>query len=348
MWYLTADLHAANREANATVLKDGTNSRLQHVLDFMRGLGKIANKEKDTLFVIGDVFHDRRSVPHTVIERVVSLFKQLQGGFRQVIVVQGNHDETDTGDGSTALTAIAPYCMLIRPPGEVVTVDGCAVNLVPYTTDEEDAVKWCHRKADYLMAHLGILGGKIGPSSYEVPGKVKVKALHLERYRMAFFGHYHKHQHIAENAVYIGSPMQHDWGESGEEKGHIQLLPKKGAWKLIRNRESPRFVALKVTDVLDDEARPQDFVRLIAEPDQQEAAEDKASTAQSLLGFESISVHVLPAESKGPRLDVAGKSDKDMLKAYVEAHPPGEEVGEMKPKDFIDVGIGILEKARAM
>jgi len=350
MFYLVSDLHCDNRNQYSDTLPDGTNSRLQQTLDFMRRLGDPADPARDSLFVAGDIFHNRRSVPHTVLERVIKLFRDLRGHFKNVIVVQGNHDETDTGDGSSALSAIEPHVTLLaRPPGAVHVLDGVSVNLVPWTEDAAEAVSWCKREADYLVAHLGILGGLTGPASYEVPGKVQAGDLGLGRYRAAFFGHYHKHQPVGANACYIGSPMQQDWGEAGEEKGHIRLLPKKGAWTFIPNRESPRFVSVRSSDDVQALARPRDFVRWVATPEEAGETAERIASMQTLLGYGHVSLQVEPGPVRAPRLDVAGKPDRDVIRAFAEAHPPGEEaLGAATLEEFVSAGAELLGKARAL
>jgi DNA repair exonuclease SbcCD nuclease subunit len=111
---------------------------------------------------------------------------------------------------------------------------------------------------DRLIAHLGLDGCDLGADFvYKNEGDWNLEKLHADRFDMGFFGHFHKHQKIRDNFYYVGAPMHHNFGDSGQPRGC--LLDRGGKLSFIE-LDFPRFANCEHNDLPTINSR--DFYRL--------------------------------------------------------------------------------------
>jgi DNA repair exonuclease SbcCD nuclease subunit len=260
----TADVQAHARSAFATY--DGwLNSRLKDISD---SLLFAADQACGGDFVInGDLFHNRETIGIDVIHVVVETISKCAARCSSVVISAGNHDQYKR-DGS-----VSPLVMLSRIKGvHVVPRDGTSltlggnqrVHLLPHTVDHEKVRDFVRSvSGGVLVLHQGVAGamlnGIISTSS------LTLQDLQPDRFDFVVLGDYHKPQKLAKNVWYVGSPVQHDWGEAGDEKRILVLDTDRQEMKSVPT-EAPEFRNASVSDWLNHLDRDSHFYRIAATP----------------------------------------------------------------------------------
>ena len=96
---------------------------------------------------------------------------------------------------------------------------------------------------EFMFFHQGVLGVPMA-SGFELPDEV-LRATSLPKQSLCFTGHYHRHQKVSDNLIIVGSPMQHTWGDSGDERGYIILDTDTKKWE-FKAYAGPRFINKEV------------------------------------------------------------------------------------------------------
>lgn len=339
-----ADIHLHNYKQFSHILEDGTSSRLQHGIDCLRWFADRCAEQTDTIVIVGDVFHSRSSVPHQVLDKVCSAFTSIEERFKDIYVVMGNHDISVSGDRSNALKAIASRNVHVIDTPDTYTIRGEAVGVIPYTEDvglvESAFAKFADEDVACVFAHLGMLGGAVGPSDFEVPGTIPFASLSLDSFKRVVLGHFHKHQELSDNVFYVGSPLQLTWGESGEDKGFVFLDLKTGEYEFEENDISPRFIKISA-DEDTPEFNTDDFIRV-------EASDDVDSIRADLeeVGVRDFKIDPVKREvAESPRLQIAGLKEHEMLERYVKEFPPSVPLSGKERVKFMEIGADALRRA---
>lgn len=277
---LTVDVHLDEHAAFATDV-DGVNSRLvisakavKHIIDRAVASGS------STLLVPGDWFHDRKRISVPTLDVSAEILDYAKRSGVDVFLVPGNHDLSR--EGNTNSVKGQRFADVLAEPG-VYKINGWKVGCVPWTDDPDVIRGVVKQKADFYVGHFGVSGTLVGPSDFEIPGHIESSVL---RNRPMFLGHYHKPQEIpSTHAMYIGSPVQQGWGESGERKRFISFDGSRVT--SVPLDEFPRFV--RVTPENLKKCRKQDYVEVVATPDQVERT-------RNLTHDMGLNAHIIPAD----------------------------------------------------
>jgi len=241
----------------------GCNSRFHETAKSFRSALAYANaNDCEALFILGDIFHTRGHVAVPVYNGVYRLLEEASKGTVPVYIYPGNHDFVDLKamHAEHSLHSLFMYgsvCTLVDQPSLIET-DSFAVGIIPFSMDldaitlaSQQLYPWASKrlrpntKQTALMLHHSVNGAVTGPHEWQMPNRLNVADLN-QSWDNIFSGHYHKHQSI-EKLVYVGAPLQHDFGEREYIPGFIHLLPD-GTWKHIENIASPRFVITETED----------------------------------------------------------------------------------------------------
>lgn len=339
---VTADLHAHLWTAYATVDDDGNQSRLMRVIEALKWAAFDARDRGASAFLIlGDVFHTRRFISVSVADHMCAAMTEIQAAI-PTIVLKGNHDISDTGDERTSIRILDPIVDAVVTEPRVIEIDGWAIGFIPWT-DDPDSVKRTVRRfvkdgCVHHCAHLGVQGGKVGPTSFEIEGHIPLNVVVGGRKRgWTLMGHYHKTQTVkraAPTVRYVGSPLQHTWSETGEKKGYV--LATKRKLKFVPNRFSPRFV--EVTPDCVDDCRDTDYVRIVTKSSQEQSrVRDEVKDKFNVSPVVSRSAEE-PEGDKDVRIDPS-LGREAMLRQYAERAgvPKGVTVDEV-----VDAGVALL------
>lgn len=328
-----ADLHLHDHTAFATD-RDGFNSRLMDSQDIVYAIAESAMKHGCTDIIhAGDWFHSRRRVSVPVLdvsERILN--KCAKDGVR-IHTIPGNHDYSL--DGKACSIIGQPFASVTTEHGSVREIAGWRVCFIPWTDDPDVVSRSLEVTADLYVGHFGVEGAKVGPSDFEIPGHIHSRVFRDVK-KPVFLGHYHKPQSIPDTtAMYVGSPLQQGWGEAGEDKRCVRLMPD-GKIKSIALPSGPRFLRLKPDEL--SKARPIDFVEVMVDTVKQIRRVRNLVDNERVDAPTSIVLREAP-KADAPVLDLTGLKHHAQLAKYI-SHT-GVPDGVTK-KELIRAGLELL------
>jgi DNA repair exonuclease SbcCD nuclease subunit len=131
--------------------------------------------------------------------------------------VIGNHDQDDADGKVHPLSSFGLF-------GRSMVVDDYLkmkaekLIFVSYRKDMESFLLSLKGKKDYtLITHTGISGAFMNDTKLDTFG---VSSDATSRFKRVISGHYHK-PHEFDNVIYVGSPMEHSFGEMGQAKSVV-------------------------------------------------------------------------------------------------------------------------------
>lgn len=328
-----ADLHLHDHTAFATE-REGFNSRLIDGKDIVYAIAEDAEKHGCTDIIhAGDWFHSRRRVSVPVLDVSERILDGCRKWGVNIHAIPGNHDYSL--DGKACSIIGQPFASVTTEHGSVREIAGWRVCFIPWTDDPDVVNRALTVRADVYVGHFGVEGAKVGPSDFEIPGHIHARLL-KDIAAPVFLGHYHKPQSIPDTtAMYVGSPLQQGWGEAGEEKRCIRLLPN-GTIKSVPLKSGPRFLRLKPDEL--EKARPIDFVEVVVDTVKQVRRVRNLVDNERADSQTSIVLREAP-KADAPALDLAGLKHRDQLEKYVKhmGVPDG-----VTAKELVKAGLELL------
>ena len=209
----------------------------------------------------GDVFDHRTQLNIRTMCKVKELFKSVLGDF-EVFIVQGNHDlYYKNSYDYTALSLISdlPNVTVVERTVKKFELLGKDWYFVPWVIEEnEDGFReWLGKLASrsddaiantVIFGHFELNGVCMEGNTYAKHGMDM--AYLLRAARLTLSGHYHGKSyasHGPNELIYVGSPYQLTFVNSGEEHGYY-TLDENLEYEFIENSVSPRFINIRDTD----------------------------------------------------------------------------------------------------
>lgn len=215
----------------------------------------IANNQDNSyaLFVLGDVFDDRKSIDINVNELVIDVFEDL-ASILPVYIINGNHDlskKTNKGNSSLRSLSNIPNLTVIKEPTFVNIQQGRkyinSIIAIPYLgeyAEENATLRIYSSKANYALMHTDISKMKYDN------GMQIVGAVDAELFKGKILsGHIHKRQEN-KNVIYIGCPYQLKRSDMDNQKGVYQVNLITNDITFEPNTYSPIFHKIKVEDFM--------------------------------------------------------------------------------------------------
>lgn len=290
-------------------LVGGVNSRLLDVCQAVKDCFAIAEEAGcKTLLVAGDVFHVRGSVKTVVMDHALEVFSSaLKKHGLTTYIIPGNHDMDDRLGERHALSALG-YVPGVNVLGfGTYNVEGLSLGAIPYkpTTDEffraYDEIM--RDKPEALMIHQGI--DEVRPAVTIPETGISVVSFNCK----VVAGHYHKPM-CFENVLSVGSPLQHNFGDEGQDRGCWIFDGNKYTFHKVK---SPKFITVNIEDLKDTDVEGK-IIRVITD-DERRIPDSSAITK----GAYSC---IMEVEKKAPtvrpqRIEIA--SPIEMLGQYLDA-----------------------------
>jgi len=213
-----ADIHLSKYGADKIDSTSNLPERLHSIMSCLESVADYClEKEINNVVIGGDVFHGKSVIYSLAQNLFLKYIKKYTDKSLNFWIVDGNHDLSGKGaDVVSALYTLKefPYVKWIES-GNPVSFGH--ILFVPYSHDVADIVK--RNKSKILVSHFGLNEAELS-SGLSIISDLSVKDL-KERYDLVLLGHYHKPQEIISKnfkLYYVGSLIQLDWGEKGEDK----------------------------------------------------------------------------------------------------------------------------------
>lgn len=238
-----------------------SQERLQDCLIALEWVFETAKKQNvDFVLFGGDLLHDRQKIDTLTYIRTFNILEKYQNETFQTYLLVGNHDMWFAQDWSVA--SVMPYKALknftVVAETKNIQLKGTNWFFMPYTHDPIEELKKCKTDiaSTYLLGHLSIDGAKLNSAGSQADvviehdgDMVKVSKNLFDNFKIAFFGHYHSHQVLAKNVMYIGSPLQLSYGEANEDKFILLLDTEDNSIQKIKNTFSPKHYYINEDDL---------------------------------------------------------------------------------------------------
>lgn len=263
MIIFTADWHLHPFLAYSTITERGLNSRLAEQISAIMGIIKWGSDHGATHMIhAGDVFHAQKEhLSKDVLRAGYVLLENAAKAGMKNIIIPGNHD---IYRGRTVFRPFQDVAEIIIKPTSR-RIDGDVFTFIPYQRltknftkhieAESEKIDWGSTRTKFLVCHQMFAGAAVGPSEYQF--KVKHAIDPVGQYDYVVAGHCHKAQIVGTSIYYPGSPLQHDHGDSGDERG---FLAWDGEDMTFMPITAPQFHTVKITDENDHRIFVEDYI----------------------------------------------------------------------------------------
>tara|TARA_B100001059_G_scaffold56464_1_gene51468 strand:+ start:1749 stop:2810 length:1062 start_codon:yes stop_codon:yes gene_type:complete len=169
---------------------------------------------------LGDYFDRRRDVNFYSLHKNHEHFIQpmVERGITMDLIV-GNHDIyfKSTNELNSPEFLLKSDNINVYTDPITKTYDGLEIALLPWinSENEEEVEEFLQlTTAPFVMSHLEVNGGMVGPGHFHGGG---TPASWFERFEQVFSGHFH-HKSTLGNIRYLGSQMEFTWNDFGDDK----------------------------------------------------------------------------------------------------------------------------------
>jgi DNA repair exonuclease SbcCD nuclease subunit len=339
---ITADVHIHNYTEFNEVDSKGRGSRLIRVTDCLLEMAEISKSQGVEIFIIaGDLFHSRKGIPPNVLHHTAKVIAKLNSMFTSVVCLAGNHDMSATGDGTMSITALSGLMSVVSNSKDYLHAGTSKIGFLPYVEDPMEAriaVREMVGKCDYLIAHVGLDQALAGPTDYEIPGRITLNDLMVDKFKKVYLGHYHKAQQVGPNAWYVGSPLQHSFGERNDDKGFYILDTRDNSHMFINNTWSSKFVQKVINDRESEEEAKQSSKNHFVE---MRYVEGFQPTINSDSRTTRVRIDTIVEEKK--RIDFGQGTDIEIVDSWIEYKNP--EIKDLRKLKAL--GLEMLQQAKA-
>lgn len=172
----------------------------------------------------GDLWHEKHGVRVECLSLIYDKLKEARSRGVTWVLLRGNHEiELKSRPHTTLLTLFTQVAMVINRPA-ILRWPEVQFHFAPWylhDTFREVMKKLASRarmaeEQCVLFAHVGIDEGQLSPSNYyRVPQRVDLATLRPDVYDLVLLGDYHMRQRFGANALYMGNPIPHNFGDVG-------------------------------------------------------------------------------------------------------------------------------------
>lgn len=200
----------------------------------------------NTILCAGDVFDSRKAQTESNLTTFKESLDYLDSQGITMICIPGNHDKTNYKSSNSFLNAFEdhPAMILLKEPTTLLLKNAIQLDMVPFYDDEVYIEKLQSLKRIYptrfLITHIGV-NGAVMNNGISVESKVASEL--FDEWDHVFIGHYHNASRYNEKIVYVGSSIQHNFGET-VNKGLV-LIDKDGNIA-IEELNFPRYIKYEV------------------------------------------------------------------------------------------------------
>lgn len=250
-----ADLHISNSlpYARRREEKSPITDRLVDTLNLLDEVADYAKANKiSTVYVVGDLLDKRLLDAVTLKAAKEKLVDDLvDQRDLKVILVPGNHEAFDALGSAYTLEAFAnlrPDHLKVWGPYATIEhiTEGLQLAGLPYKPEDntrETLRVLDNREGTVLLLHQSLAGGRAG--DWVCPEGITEED--LAGFMFTIAGHFHTQQVLpSEAAMYLGAPVQHNFGDAGQERGFWDVVFGKRVRANFVESNAPRFHTLKV------------------------------------------------------------------------------------------------------
>jgi len=207
---------------------------------------RMIDHKLDTIFFVGDVFHDRHEIGVNTLHTAKKFFNILKD--YQIHILPGNHDaflSSTVEVNSVEILAQDNIHVYTNPT--TIKIGDKLVTFCPWKTIVKDL-----EPVDMLVGHFEIANFRMNATKICDHGDSSTDL--LSKAKAVVTGHFHfREQRTYENGyvLYLGSPYEMDFGDRDQSKGvSIINFNELTDIQFVENNVTPKHVRLKISDLL--------------------------------------------------------------------------------------------------
>jgi DNA repair exonuclease SbcCD nuclease subunit len=342
---LFADLHLHQYQQFAEPTPTGRNSRLQHGLDVIAQAADICREHSvDVCIFAGDLMHSWRTVDVESYTAAWGALFHLADECSYLVLLAGNHDQYDRPGTITTLSPMHLFASIEDTPRVTAFEDFdrgvISIAFCPFTADE-DRFRMFSRNlpttgVDFFVFHQPIKQALLPGTNLELGKGVDLQDLPLDKVRLCIGGDIHRRQWLGSKCLYLGSPLQLDFSDVGQQKGFtlidttdwIPTLIESNAPKFYSYGTAAEFIGVFTSTRCPDPSK--DFLRVTCRT-KEEAREIKQTWPRVQVLMEREDQH--PEQRMKPDL-----SDQQVIAEYAQRFH-----GELEPRRLTREGLAYLD-----
>lgn len=331
MIILTADIHF------------GVHGRLQDISWATRVIREYAKaNDIENIFILGDLFHDRKSIEIDVMNEVVDIFGDKKYDHRW-ITFPGNHDMFLRHSWKiNSLKPLDRYLTVIDDV-KIVELEGQRYWILPFIQYEKAynrvlrKIEEQWQEGDVLLTHIGVNGAILNTcfllKDWDAVNFSNSKFQHV------FTGHFHSKQQVGSNVWYPGSPIPFKFDEGDVPHGFYVFDPKGKTLKFVNiwkagihffgeNTELPPQYTTIIDELLEDKTKEDisnSHVRVAL--NREHSTDERRGMTEKLMDLGARSVRFYNLFRKLEAVENASKSfmpQKDLFEAWAQADKNAE------------------------
>lgn len=293
-------------------LEDGIRV-LTQVFDIFR------KQQCDVVVFCGDFFHTRRTIDVDTFNTSRTCLASLPlGSFKKLYALTGNHDWYDNACSTSSIEFLRDYGFEVFTRNTWRKVEDVGLYFVPWTPDElalEPPHKIGRVKHSLLFIHIIPYGATIGQHKFRNGKKLDE---YRDKFDCIFCGDIHQRQYIGDNLVICGTPMHHNFGDTGIRGVHI--YDSETEVVSFYPTDYPKFIATDNVNEINDG----DYFRLTVYQDIQ-------------IDKPNVSVITMKEQQARKRIDIdVSSSPRDAIIAYAKKY------GKGNVHKLINIGLNAL------
>jgi DNA repair exonuclease SbcCD nuclease subunit len=331
----SADFHLSRYGQDEIEVESNLPERLNSIKKALIELAMYCiNNKIPTIILGGDLLHGK-SIIYAIAQYIMIQYFKEYGKLLNFYVFDGNHDLSGKGkDVVSALESIQDIPGVTWIPfNKTLRIDDGDVLLVPYSYEVPKIVK--ENKARILISHFGLSEGVLN-SGMSIISDISVSDL-VGKYELVLLGHYHKPQEIIKSNMslyYVGSPIQLDWGEKGEEKRFLVVDTDTLQVDSIPFTQYKKHIEVFITDENKDAAIKEAQEAKESGHHVKVIMKERVDLSEISKDFNIIDKTEADITDRGI---TSSMSQEDRLRRYIEIKELPEEVGEEYLKEAIDI-----------
>jgi len=330
---ITADVHA------------GVPGRLDDIIWACRTIREYCHVAGiDVVVVLGDLFHDRRSLEIEVISAMSKFFEDTVEKYNQQwVVFPGNHDMFLRHSWNVnSLTHLRKHLTVIEDV-KLLMLDHRRFWVLPFIQYERSFMKvlWKiedqHEDGDTLLTHIGVRGATL--NTCFLLKDWSIINFDESKFQRIYTGHFHSKQNLDKKVFYPGSPIPFKFDEGDVPHGfYVHDLDddsykfiniwKAGNQLLPNERMPPQFCTFS-DDSINNKTKDDVYNNIIRVSLQREyTLEEKRAIKDHLMQLGAVAIRWMNlTQQKSDKIseDIPqiGYSQRNFFRAWLEADKKG-------------------------
>ncbi len=225
------------------------NSQMWHniALDIAAWIKQVMiDKDLDTIFFAGDLFHDRHEIGVNTLHVAKRFFSILED--YKIHLIPGNHDAFLSSTAEVnSVEILSNSNVFVYSNPTTLLVNKKKVIFCPWKTNVSEL-----EDSDMLIGHFDLLNFKVTQQQICDHGEPSENL--LSKTKSVVSGHFHirEHREYEDNkyVLYLGSPYEMDFGDRDQQKG-VSVIDFNDITNIefIENAFTPKHYRIRISDL---------------------------------------------------------------------------------------------------